>query len=409
MKNKILIIICYCLTLSGCVNATNQENAKSKDKILKVGAENTSSYLSILQNKTVAVVTNQTGVLRLFDKQDSIIGKQHLVDFLLDKNVNIKAIFAPEHGFRGKQDAGAAIKDGRDSKTGLPIYSLHGKHKKPQKKQLQGIDVVLFDIQDVGVRFYTYISTLHYVMEACAENKIPLIVLDRPNPNGHFVDGPVMEKQFQSFLGMHPVPVVYGMTIGEYAKMIEGEHWLSDSLSCKLSVVKLKEWTHNSSYDLPIKPSPNLPNEQAVNLYPSLCFFEQTNVSIGRGTATPFQMYGSPDLDTTIFKYTFTPQPTSGAGNPKHKNIVCYGENLAQFPLKLHKLDLQWLIKVYHHTKNKTSFFKKNLEKLTGTATLRQQIVNGQNQEQIRESWQENLKIFQNTRKKYLLYPDFEE
>lgn len=390
--------------------ATNEpEKERSSEKILKVGAENSGEYLPLLKNKSIAVVTNQTGVLRLFNEKDSVVGNQHLVDYLLNKGVNVKAIFAPEHGFRGEEDAGAIIENGKDSKTGLPIYSLHGKHKKPQNHQLKDIDVVVFDIQDVGVRFYTYISTLHYVMEACAENKIPLIVLDRPNPNGHFVDGPIMEKKHQTFVGMHPVPIVYGMTIGEYALMIEGENWLSNNLSCDLKIIPLQNWTHNTKCKLPIKPSPNLPNAQSVNLYPSLCLFEQTNVSVGRGTDRPFQIYGSPYLDTTTFNYQFTPKSTAGAKYPKYKDIKCYGENLENFPNRLNRLELRWLMKAYKNNCSKEDFFKENFEILSGTSKLREQIKKGWKEEEIRESWRKSLVDFKNKRKKYLLYPDFEE
>lgn len=411
MKYIFLLIGICGIACSHSASSEKKEKQASlqKAKPFKVGAEDTASYLPLLKKKNVAVVTNHTGVLRLFNAQDSIVGEEHLVDFLRSQNIKVKAIFAPEHGFRGEQDAGATITNSRDRKTGLPIYSLHGKHKKPQANQLQNIDVVVFDIQDVGVRFYTYISTLHYVMEACAENKIPLLVLDRPNPNGHFIDGPVMEEKHTSFLGMHPVPVVYGMTIGEYATMIEGEHWLPQPLSCNLKVIKLTEWAHDSTYTLPIQPSPNLPNKQSVNLYPSLCFFEQTSVSIGRGTETPFQVYGSPHLDSTVFKYVFTPKATKGAQNPKYKTSKCYGENLEHFPRKLDKLELQWLLKAYKNSRYKELFFKDNLEKLTGTAKLREQIENGWTEEEIRESWSKPLVTFKNIRKKYLLYPDFGE
>ncbi len=406
MNNRWFVFYFLWLVL-GCGNGVakkkEEKTLSQTQKILKVGAENFKEYLPLLQNKNVAVVTNQTGVLRLFDAKDSVVGTEHLVDFLLQKGVKVKAIFAPEHGFRGKEDAGAKIK------SGLPVFSLHGKYKKPQKEQLHGIDVIVFDIQDVGVRFYTYLSTLHYVMEACAENGISLIVLDRPNPNGHYIDGAVMEKKYQSFLGMHPVPVVYGMTIGEYAMMINGEQWLPKALQCDLQIIKLQNWTHKTPYELPIKPSPNLPNEKAVNLYPSLCFFEQTSVSVGRGTAMPFQIYGSPDLDTNIFKFQFVPKPTEGAKYPKHKNVKCYGEDLRNYPERFDKLDLQWLLKAYKNSKNRKKFFKERLEYLTGTRTLREQIQKGWTADEIRESWQEDLQKFKKTRKKYLLYPDFEE
>ncbi len=403
--NGIGAIITCLLLLFSC----NAKDTRSRQESVKVGAENVAAYLPLLKNKNVAIVTNQTGVLRLFDAQDSVVGTEHLVDFLLRNHIKVKAIFAPEHGFRGKEDAGAIIENGKDIKTGLPIYSLHGKHKKPQREQLKGVDVIVFDIQDVGVRFYTYISTLHYVMEASAENNILLVVLDRPNPNGHYVDGAVLEKKYQSFIGMHPVPVVYGMTIGEYAQMINGEHWLPDGLQCKLKVTALKNWTHRTVYELPIKPSPNLPNSSAVNLYPSLCFFEQTSVSVGRGTAMPFQIYGSPFLDTAVFKYVFVPQSTVGAKYPKHENKKCFGENLQHSPKKLEKLSLKWLLKAYKNSKSKEKFFKKNFEYLSGTRKTREQIISGCTEQEIRKSWEKDLDKFKKVRKKYLIYPDFEE
>lgn len=412
MKYVFLVLGLCLFACTHSVSSDQQNNSEARNEksaILKVGAENVSSYLPVLEGKSVAVVTNHTGVLRLFNEKDSIVGKQHLVDFLLEKGIRVKAIFAPEHGFRGKEDAGAIIKNGKDLQTGIPIYSLHGKYKKPQASQLAGVDVILFDIQDVGVRFYTYISTLHYVMEAAAENAIPLIVLDRPNPNGHFVDGPMMEEKHTSFLGMHPVPVVYGLTIGEYALMIEGEGWLPNGLFCELSVVKLEGWSHDSVYSLPIKPSPNLPNDKAVTLYPSLCFFEQTTVSVGRGTKAPFQLYGSPYLDSLQFEYVFVPESSEGARNPKHKELRCHGENLEQYPKRLKRVELQWLIKAYLNSSKKELFFKKNLEKLTGTIQLREQIENGWTEEEVRESWREDIVKFKNIRKKYLLYPDFKE
>lgn len=394
---------------SNTVSLANKEEAQiKKQKILKVGAENIEEYIPLLQNKKVAVVTNQTGVLRIFNEQDSVIGRVHLVDFLLQKKINVQAVFAPEHGFRGKADAGAKVKDAKDNKTGLTVFSLHGKYKKPQKNQLKGIDIVVFDIQDVGVRFYTYLSTLHLVMVACAENGIPLIVLDRPNPNGHYIDGAVMGKKYFSFLGMNPVPIVYGMTIGEYAMMLNGEKWLPNNFKCDLKVIKLQNWTHKSTYELPIKPSPNLSNATAVNLYPSLCLFEQTSVSVGRGTPMPFQIFGSPFLSEKL-KFSFVPKAMEGAKYPKHKNKICYGVDLQKYPQRLNKIELKWLIYAYETTANKDKFFKKNFEYLAGTRTLREQIKNGLTAEEIRKSWVKDLQKFKKIRKKYLLYPDFEE
>ena len=296
--------------------------AQNSSNTIVTAADQTPLYLKKLKGKKIAVVANQTSVIK--NKKN---GYTHLVDSLVNSNINIQKVFAPEHGFRGKADAGEEIKDGVDTKTGLPIISLYGKNKKPSKEQLKGINAVVFDIQDVGARFYTYISTLHYVMEACAESGIPVIVLDRPNPNGHYIDGPVLEPEHKSFVGMHPVPIVYGMTIGEYAKMINGEKWLANGIKAKLTVIPLKNYTHQSEYSLPIKPSPNLPNDVSINLYPSLCFFEGTNVSAGRGTDMQFQVYGSPFLnDKNPFSYT--PSPNEGAKYPKHAYMICYGEDL---------------------------------------------------------------------------------
>ncbi|HFB99297.1 MAG TPA: DUF1343 domain-containing protein, partial [Phaeodactylibacter sp.] len=264
---------------------SSEVEVPTDDNSLQVGAAQMESYLPMLKNKSVALLVNQT----------SMVGKTHLVDTLLKQNINVQKIFAPEHGFRGNADAGEHVKDGKDAKTGIPLVSLYGKNRKPSPAYLEGIDVVVFDVQDVGVRFYTYISTLSYVMEACAENNIDFMVLDRPNPNGHYVDGPVLKKGFESFIGLHHVPVVHGMTVGEYAKMVNGEGWLKNKIKCKLIVIPCKHYTHQTFYELPIKPSPNLPNIRSVYLYPSLGFFEGTQVSVGRGTTKQFQIYGHPD------------------------------------------------------------------------------------------------------------------
>ena len=289
---------------------------KIKNLAIKTGAENYETYLPLFENKKIGIVTNPTGIVE---------NKKHLVDFLIEKKVDLQKIYAPEHGFRGTADAGEIIKDGKDIKTNLPIISLYGNNKKPKSEQLAGIDIMLFDIQDVGARFYTYISTLHYVMETCAENNIELLVLDRPNPNGSIIDGPVLEMEQKSFVGMHPIPVLHGMTIGEYAKMINGEKWLANGIQCKLKVIPCTEYKREMKYNLPVKPSPNLPNDQSINLYASLCFFEGTNVSVGRGTEKQFQIYGSPFLLKTDF--SFTPIPNFGAKEPMHKDILCYGED----------------------------------------------------------------------------------
>jgi uncharacterized protein YbbC (DUF1343 family) len=302
------------------------------------------------------------------------------------------------------------VTSANDAKTGLPIISLYGKNKKPSAEQLQGLDVVLFDLQDVGTRFYTYISTLTYVMQACAENKVKLIVLDRPNPNGYYVDGPVLKPGFESFVGLHQVPVVYGLTIGEYALMVNGEKWLENGVKCELEVVKCKNYDHLTEYDLPIKPSPNLPNQWAVALYPSLCFFEGTNVSVGRGTDLPFQQIGAPYFEegTTVF----TPKANEGAKHPKYENQKCNGFLLQEFSQYyvhgLGELYLFWLVEAYKQAPDKTKFFNAFFKKLAGTDQLQKQIEKGMEPDEIRESWKTDINLFKNIRQKYLLYPDFE-
>lgn len=364
-----------------------------KSKEIKTGADNYDAYLPLLKSKKVGIVTNQTGILS---------NKTHLVDYLLEQKIDLKKIFAPEHGFRGTADAGELIKDGKDTKTGLPIISLYGDNKKPKVEQLAGIDVLIFDLQDVGARFYTYISSLHYIMEACAENNIELIVLDRPNPNGNIVDGPLLEKEFTSFVGMHPIPTLHGMTIGEYAKMINGEKWLKNGIQCKLKVIPCLNYSRDMSYSLPVKPSPNLPNDQAINLYASICLFEGTNVSSGRGTEKQFQIYGSPYLPKSGF--SFTPVPNFGAKDPMHKNILCYGEDLSAIP-KVSQLEFKWLIKAYDTTSDKSKFFNSFFTKLAGTKKLQQQIEAGISEKDIRKSWEKDLNDFKTMRKKYLIYP----
>jgi uncharacterized protein YbbC (DUF1343 family) len=367
-------------------------NLKISTTTIKTGADNYTQYLPLLKNKRVGVVTNQTAILS---------NKTHLVDFLLEKNVTIQTIFAPEHGFRGTADAGEDVLDGKDPKTGLSIISLYGDNKKPKAAQLAGIDVMVFDLQDVGARFYTYISSLHYLMESCAENGIPLIILDRPNPNGRIVDGPVLEKQFASFVGMHPIALLHGMTIGEYAQMINGEKWLKNKIQCQLTVIPCMGYNRKMDYSLAVKPSPNLPNDQAINLYASLCLFEGTNVSVGRGTEKQFQIYGSPYLPKTSF--SFTPKPNFGAKDPLYNGKECYGEDLTTAP-KLNQLELKWLIKAYQTTADKTKFFNPFFTKLAGTKKLQQQIESGISEDQIRKSWQKDLQAFKKTRMKYLLY-----
>jgi len=377
---KIKQIICISLVLlTFSINAQN----------IVLGAERTETYLPLLKNKAVGIIGNQT----------SMIAETHLVDSLLSLGINVVKVFSPEHGFRGKADAGAEIEDGIDVKTKLPIISLYGKNKKPSKKQLEGIDVLLFDIQDVGVRFYTYISTLHYIMEAAGKNNRKVIVLDRPNPNGHYIDGPIREKGFESFVGMHPIPIVHGMTIGEYSKMINGENWIPKR--CDLTVIKMENYTHNMHYVFPIKPSPNLPNSKSINLYPSLCLFEGTNVSIGRGTDYPFQHFGAPYLESN---YSFTPKSGKGSKYPKHENIECFGTDLRFQDNYLTALNLNWLIDSYNNSPNKEKFFTTFFDKLAGTDKLRLQIIEGNTSKEIKKSWSENLSNFKKLKEGYLIY-----
>ena len=376
-----------------CTQAQQPEDDTSEAlaKRVIVGAERLDQYLLYVQNKTTAVVANQA----------SMVGDKHLVDTLLSLGGNVKYILCPEHGFRGDAEAGEHVKDGIDPSTGLPIISLYGSNKKPKAEQLKGIDQVVFDLQDVGCRFYTYISTLHYVMEYCAENQVPLIVLDRPNPNAGYVDGPVMEKEYCSFVGMHPgVPVVYGMTIGEYAQMINGEKWLAHGAECQLFVVTLQNYTHQTPYSLPIPPSPNLRTDHAIALYPSLCLFEGTNVSVGRGTRYPFEWVGSTSYNDPDNYFSF--QVKTGKATAGH--TVYHGLDLRDVEVKP-CFDLTYLIKMYQHS-NKSTFFLKNnfFEKLAGTAELRKQIVQGVSQEDIRATWQPGLERFRSIREKYLLY-----
>ena len=351
-------------------------------------------YLPLIKGKRIGLVGNQT----------SIIGETHLVDALLFLGVDIRKIYTPEHGFRGNADAGAKVNNGKDEKTSLPIVSLYGKNKKPTPEMLQGIDLILFDLQDVGVRFYTYISTMTYVMEAAAENNLPVIVLDRPNPNGFYVDGPVLKAENSSFVGMHQVPVIYGMTIGEYAKMVNGEGWLKNGIRCDLTVIPINNYNRNAIYELPVRPSPNLPNWESVYLYPTLCFFEGTIVSIGRGTETPFQIYGHPDMRGS---YTFTPKSTSGASKPLLEGQRCRGENLTDFAhdyaLNANQLQMEWLIEAYQQLKDK-GFFNNYFVKLSGDQQLQRDIENGKTADEIRASWKDDLEAFMATRAKYLMY-----
>jgi uncharacterized protein YbbC (DUF1343 family) len=382
-----LTIIIFASTLSTCIDAQEEPIP---------GAKQIELYKSIIEGKSVAVVANQT----------SMIGQTHLVDKLLSIGINIKAIFAPEHGFRNLADAGENIENGKDPSTGIPLISIYGSHLKPTAGDLKGIDVVIFDIQDVGTRFYTYISTLHYIVEACAENHLKCLVLDRPNPNGFYFDGNILDTAHCSFVGMDPVPVVHGMTVGEYAEMINGEGWLKNGVKCDLTVIKCLNYTHKTLYELRVKPSPNLPNQTSVYLYPSICFFEGTNISLGRGTSFPFQVFGSPDLPDRGF--SFIPQSVPGAENPPLLGVKCFGTDLRDAVKKKivpkPEINLEWLISAYRDFPNKDRFFNSYFDVLAGGPGLREQIQKGMTAGQIRESWKEGLAKFSKIREKYLLY-----
>ncbi len=364
-----------------------------------LGAERISEYLPFLKGKKIGLVVNQT----------SMLGELHLADTLLSLGVDIKTIFAPEHGFRGKADAGEHVANGKDLKTGLPIVSLYGKNKRPSKEMLQNLEVLIFDIQDVGVRFYTYISTLHYVMDACAEYDKSLLVLDRPNPNGHYVDGPMLDKKFQSFVGIDPIPVVHGLTVGEYARMVNGEKWLECGKQCKLQVIDCQNYTHQTPYTLPVAPSPNLTTMQAIYLYPSLCFFEGTNVSVGRGTDKPFTVVGCPDF-TCKSDFSFTPQANESNKIPLLLNKKCIGFDFSKKQPEIlrqtNRLDLSLLLTFYNCVETKKAFFLESnfIDKLAGTDALRKAILAGKTMEEIRSTWKPSLDNYLLLRKKYLVY-----
>ena len=382
-----MVILVLCLYLT---------EATAQNQIL-TGADQTSLYLSKLKGKNIALVVNQT----------SKIGNQHLVDVLLEKKLSIKRIFAPEHGFRGEAGAGELIDNSKDQNTGIPIISVYGKSRKASKEQLSGIDIVLFDIQDVGCRFYTYISTLHYMMESCAENNITLLILDRPNPNGDYFDGPILKPAFKSFVGMDPIPVVHGCTIGEMAQMINGEKWLANGIQAKLEIIKVANYTHSMKYDPPIRPSPNLPNYFAIRLYPSLCFFEATSVSVGRGTQIPFQVLGFPDQ--SFGNFTFTPQSLKGMElNPLQKDKKCFGVDLRGLK-EIPKFTLSYFIEWLHKFKNKDEFLtsSKGFNQLMGNDLVLKLILEGKTEAEIRKSWEKELENYGAIRQKYLLYPDF--
>ena len=392
-KKSYILSLLFLVTLSSLT-------CQNKDKGPKTGAERTDLYFNLLKGRRIAVVANQT----------SVIGETHLVDSLVAAGFDVVKVFGPEHGFRGDASAGELILDNTDPITGIPVISLYGSHKKPTAEDLADLDLVVFDIQDVGARFYTYISTMTYVMEACAENNTQFLVLDRPNPHGDYVDGPVLKDGFESFVGLHHIPVVHGMTVGEYARMVNGEGWLEKEISANLKVIPVDNYNHTTQYALPVGPSPNLPNDDAICLYPSICFFEGTVVSVGRGTNLPFQVLGHPDLNTGSI--TFTPESRPEAKYPKLEGIRCFGQNLHSFAettcINDRRIHLSWLINYYEQLKDNTEFFNDYFDTLAGDSTLRNQIVTGQSEEEIRQSWQADLDNFKSIRKKYLLYPDFE-
>lgn len=386
------------LSLVGCgtaQTAANQSNNVTDSDILP-GAARFSEYLPDLQGKRVAVTVNHTAT----------IGKTHVVDTLLAQKVNIIKIFAPEHGFRGTADAGEKVDNEKDKRTGLPVISLYGKRVKPLPEDLADVDVVIFDIQDVGTRFYTYINTMQLLMEACAEQNKELIILDRPNPNGWYVDGPTLDMQYKSFVGMQPIPIVHGLTVGELAQMINGEGWLTNKVNCRVKVVTCANYDHTKRYSLPVRPSPNLPNDRAIALYPSLCLFEGTIVSVGRGTEAPFQIIGFPENPDKT--YSFTPRSTDGAKNPPHKDVTCYGIDYRTRDVSNFRFNLQPLLEMYRLAPQKDKFFIPFFEKLSGTGELRKQIAAGMSEEAIRATWAKDLAAYKAMRKKYLLYADFE-
>ena len=386
-KILLLLVLVFFALLSGRVFG---------QKII-VGAEQTQEYFPLLEGKRVGLVGNQT----------SMVGTVHLLDTLMHSGIKVVAVFSPEHGFRGQAEAGAHVNSGTDAVTGVPVFSLYGKSKKMSPEQLGGMEIVVFDIQDVGARFYTYISTLHYVMEACAENNVPVLILDRPNPNGFYVDGPVLDTNYRSFVGMHPVPIVHGMTIGEYAQMINGEKWLKNGMQCDITIIKVRNYTHDSLYELPIAPSPNLQNINSIYLYPSLCCFEGTTISVGRGTGTPFEVIGSPSFRTKEF--SFVPKPIKGvSANPLHNGKVCYGLDLrahGKMVVETKRLNLGYLVTMYRNSDKNTFFLKNNFfDKLMGNGELRKQLQKGLSERQIRASWEPVLSQFKAMRQKYLLY-----
>ncbi|MEO8934157.1 MAG: DUF1343 domain-containing protein [Xanthomarina sp.] len=412
-KNTVLLFV---LILISCGNFSNAKSEKpnlqeqeeiSSSQILPnankivVGANQIEKYLPLLKGKRVGIVANQTSVIFKNLEHSSYV---HLVDSLMALKVDIQKVFSPEHGFRGTVDAGELVANGKDTKTGLSIISLYGKNKKASLEAVKELDIMIFDVQDVGVRFYTYISTLHYMMETCAEANIPMLILDRPNPNGHYIDGPTLELEHKSFLGMHPIPLVHGLTIGEFAQMLNGEKWLENKAQCEIMVIPIKNYTHDTFYSVPIRPSPNLPNDQSIKLYPSLGLFEGTDINAGRGTEFQFQIYGAPFLNKDVFSFSYTPKENFGAKNPKHKDVLCYGEDLQQDNLQ-NEVSLKWLIKAYNNATDKSKVFNTaNFTKHAGTANLQKQIEAGISEKDIKVTWQKDLETYKKMRENYLIY-----
>ena len=413
MKRPYLLLLMCLISLHACAGSSPQEASVNTEKAattppedsltyaqkapVVLGASRKDLYLPSLEGKRVGLLINHTSLI------PAVNDYEHLLDYLISQGVNITTIYTPEHGFRGTADAGELVKSDTDAKTGLPIVSLYANNKKPKPEQLKNIDVLIFDIQDVGARFYTYISSMHYAMEACAENNKEMMVLDRPNPHGNYIDGPVLEKEFSSFVGMHPIPVVHGLTTGELAQMINGEGWLKGGAKCRLTVIPMDNYTHATPYTLPVKPSPNLPNQQSILLYPSICFFEGTTMSLGRGTPFPFQVVGYPD--EKFGDFTFTPVSTPGAAkNPPHENKVCYGVDLRNAPPP-DQINLSYLLEFYRKSEQKGAFFIPYFNLLAGNSRLMEQIKAGMTEEQIRDSWKPGLAEFNKQRQPYLIYP----
>jgi uncharacterized protein YbbC (DUF1343 family) len=395
---KILFLLSFLLhSMAFCKNPeanTELQDSLSPTEILPA-ADRPEAYLPLLEGKRVGLVVNQTSILTT--KQNI-----HLVDFLMMEGIDVKRVFVPEHGFRGDADAGEAVGNEIDKRTGLPLVSLYGNNKKPSTASLKDLDIIVYDLQDVGLRFYTYISTMHYVMESAAENNIPMLILDRPNPNGDYIDGPVLKKGFESFVGMHPIPVVHGLTVAELAQMINGEGWLKNKVKTALEVVKIENWSRDMAYSLPVKPSPNLPNDLSIRLYPSLCFFEGTDISVGRGTYFPFQVYGYPDQK--YGEFTFKPVSIAGMSkNPPHQDKTCYGRDLRNEPLT-HQFTLGYLLEAYQISGKKDKFFNSFFDKLAGTDQLRKDILAGKSEANIRASWQADLEKFREESQVYLIY-----